>query len=83
MSSLPSFQGGHHNPIQNLQTEELIWLERIATHLRDLQFGTIQIVVHNGQIVQIEKTERHRYDVHESIPAYKEKGATTHAKRKR
>ncbi|WP_051287291.1 YezD family protein [Paenibacillus taiwanensis] len=83
MSSLPSYQGGTHNSIHNLQTDELIWLERIATHLRGLQFGAIQIVVHNGQIVQIEKTERHRYDVHDAMPAYKEKGATTHAKRKR
>lgn len=39
-----------------------LWLERIAQTLNGLEFGTVQIVVHDGRIVQLEKTERRRFD---------------------
>lgn len=39
-----------------------IWLERIAQTLNGLEFGSVQIVVHDGAIVQVEKTERRRYE---------------------
>jgi hypothetical protein len=42
---------------QNLQ-----WaLQQIEASLRDLQFGTLTLVVQDGVIVQVERTERHRY----------------------
>lgn len=37
------------------------WLERIAGLLNDMEFGSLQIVVHEGQIVQMERTERKRF----------------------
>lgn len=39
-----------------------VWLERIAGLLNEMEFGSVSIVVHEGQIVQIERTERKRYD---------------------
>ena len=39
-----------------------VWLERIAELLNGLEFGSVSIEVHEGQIVQIERTERKRYD---------------------
>ncbi|WP_454192692.1 YezD family protein [Paenibacillus sp. Marseille-Q7038] len=39
-----------------------VWLERIAELLNEMEFGSVSIVVHEGQIVQIERTERKRYD---------------------
>lgn len=44
-----------------LQVDSL-WLERIAQSLEGLSFGSVQIVVHEGKIVQLEKTERYRYE---------------------
>ncbi|ALS23388.1 MULTISPECIES: YezD family protein [Paenibacillus] len=39
------------------------WLERIKEQVTGIQYGTVQITIHNGQIVQIDRTERSRYDV--------------------
>ncbi|WP_438445928.1 YezD family protein [Gorillibacterium sp. sgz5001074] len=44
-----------------LHVDEL-WLERIAQSLEGISFGTVQIVVHEGKIVQLEKTERYRFE---------------------
>lgn len=38
------------------------WLNRIAGLLSDMEFGSLNIVVHEGQIVQVERTERKRYE---------------------
>ncbi|AZS13556.1 YezD family protein [Paenibacillus motobuensis] len=40
-----------------------VWLERIAEMLNEMEFGSLNIVVHEGQIVQLERTERKRYEV--------------------
>ncbi|QRG66621.1 YezD family protein [Brevibacillus choshinensis] len=34
--------------------------ERIARALEDLEYGSIHIVVHDSQVVQIERTEKYR-----------------------
>lgn len=39
-----------------------LWLERIAQSLEGISFGCVQIVVHEGKIVQLEKTERYRFE---------------------
>lgn len=38
------------------------WVKRIAEQIQGLAYGSVQITVHEGQIVQIERTERHRQD---------------------
>jgi hypothetical protein len=38
------------------------WLARIKEAVTGLKYGTVQIVVHDGRIVQIERTERFRYE---------------------
>jgi hypothetical protein len=38
------------------------WNERITSALNGLEYGSVQIVVHEGRIVQIERTERKRFD---------------------
>lgn len=35
-------------------------VEQIAQALRSLRYGTVQITVHNGRVVQIDKVERVR-----------------------
>jgi len=39
-----------------------IWTERILDSIRGLEYGTVQIIVHDGRIVQIERTERKRFE---------------------
>ncbi|MBN2982865.1 MULTISPECIES: YezD family protein [Cohnella] len=38
------------------------WVNRITDAVSGLQYGTVQIIVHDGRIVQIERTERRRFD---------------------
>jgi hypothetical protein len=39
-----------------------IWGKRILNSVNGLEYGTVQIVVHDGRIVQIERTERKRFE---------------------
>ena len=36
-------------------------IEAVARAIGDLRFGTIQLTVHEGRLVQVDVTERHRY----------------------
>lgn len=38
-----------------------VWMNRITELLDDMEFGSLHIVVHEGQIVQMERTERKRF----------------------
>ncbi|MEI9963318.1 MAG: YezD family protein [Limisphaerales bacterium] len=38
------------------------WLEVVREHVGSLRYGVVQIVVHDSQVTQIEKTERVRLD---------------------
>jgi len=41
---------------------EAAWLEIVRRHVGSLRFGVVQIVVHDSQVTQIDKTERVRLD---------------------
>ena len=43
-------------------TEPAPWLDVVFQQVSDLRFGFVQIVVHDGRVVQIEKTEKVRID---------------------
>lgn len=76
MSVLTSVQE-HDNDLSDLEPEELLWLHRITDHLRNMKFGSLHIIIHEGRIVQLERTEKHRYDMNEALSLYKEKGGTS------
>jgi hypothetical protein len=38
------------------------WLETVRKQVASLRFGVVQIVVHDSQVVQIERTEKVRLD---------------------
>lgn len=38
------------------------WLGRIVDQVNGLQYGSVNITVHDGRIVQIDRTERTRFD---------------------
>ncbi|CAG7620889.1 hypothetical protein PAESOLCIP111_02304 [Paenibacillus solanacearum] len=44
-----------------LQVDEL-WTKRILQSVNGLEYGIVQIVIHDGRIVQIERTERKRFE---------------------
>lgn len=37
-------------------------LQRVAEAIRDLRFGSVEIVVHDGKVVQIERREKLRIE---------------------
>jgi hypothetical protein len=43
------------------------WLSVVAEQLKGLHFGVVQIVVHDSKVVQIERTERTRFEVPQGI----------------
>ena len=42
--------------------EKMAWLEIVRRQVGSLRFGVVQIVVHDSQVTQIDKTERVRLD---------------------
>lgn len=38
------------------------WLVLVQQHVQSLRYGVVQIVVHDGRVTQVEKTERVRLD---------------------
>jgi hypothetical protein len=47
--------------------EKTDWLEVVRQQVGSLRFGVVQIVVHDSQVTQIEKTERVRLDKPQKI----------------
>lgn len=45
------------------------WVDLVKEQVRSLQFGVLQIVVHDGQVVQIERTEKFRFEKNGSSAA--------------
>lgn len=52
-------------PLESQQLEHV--LAHVHQALQDLRFGAIEIVVHNGQVVQIERKEKVRLSPASSI----------------
>jgi hypothetical protein len=42
--------------------DELKWLELVIQHVNSLNYGTVEIIVHDSRVIQIEKTERVRLE---------------------
>jgi hypothetical protein len=47
-------------PVEEIESAN--WVQLVKQSVQGLQFGVVQIVVHNGQVVQIETTEKVRLD---------------------
>lgn len=54
--TLPS----HPNPVGAPSPQDPAWLELVRRQVSSLQFGIVQIIVHDSRVTQIEKTERVR-----------------------
>jgi hypothetical protein len=42
------------------------WVELVRQKVEALEFGSVQIVVHESRVVQVESTERYRFDLRKS-----------------
>jgi len=42
------------------------WLRVVTAQVESLRFGVVQIVVHDNRVVQIERTEKLRFDQSEA-----------------
>jgi hypothetical protein len=63
---------------------DALWLERIAGSLNGLEYGTVQIVVHDGAIMQIDRTERRRFEAEPArAAAAPAPGAVAHRRKQR
>lgn len=38
------------------------WMEAVRRHVASLRYGVVQITVHGGRVVQVERTERFRFE---------------------
>ncbi len=50
------------NRTAGTERAEPAWLAVIKNQIESLRFGTVQVVVHEARVVQIEKTEKVRFD---------------------
>jgi hypothetical protein len=44
------------------------WIDLVQQQVTSLRFGVVQITVHDGRVVQVETTERLRFDKPTSEP---------------
>jgi len=38
------------------------WLQLVRDHVGSLKYGTVQITIHDGRVVQVERVEKLRFD---------------------
>lgn len=59
VNEMTNREASHDNGIREV-------LEDIKDQLAQLRFGSLEISVHNGQVVQIERREKKRYEKRET-----------------
>ena len=53
---------GINSKIGDQNLSNMNWLELVRQHVGSLRYGVVEIIVHDGKVTQIEKTERLRLD---------------------
>jgi len=48
--------------------DEPEWLALVRSQVRDLRYGVVQVVVHDGRVTQIERTEKVRLGTDRADP---------------
>lgn len=61
-STAPSVEAEASSATQD-QVSSSPWLTVVADRVKTMRYGVVQIVVHDSKVVQIERTERTRFDV--------------------
>jgi hypothetical protein len=58
-----SLSENRSQPLEVPEFQTQPWLALVVDKVKSLQYGVVQIVVHDSHVVQVERTERHRFDV--------------------
>lgn len=56
-------EGESQSSSGDVEAADAPWLALVADKVKSLNYGVVQIVVHDSRVVQVERTERHRFDV--------------------
>lgn len=64
-------------PNSQISTNEQL-VVRILKALEGLEYGAVQIVVHDSQVIQIDRTEKHRFPL-EKVQSSKSKSISSKA----
>ena len=51
-----------HKVVPEGKDDDSKWLELVTRQVKSLRYGVVEIIIHDGQVIQIEKTERVRLD---------------------
>jgi hypothetical protein len=51
-----------HKSPETASDADTRWLNIVRQHVQSLQYGVVQIIVHDSRVTQIERTERVRLD---------------------
>lgn len=57
-----------HRVVQSQQHNQDI-AHKILLAIKDLRFGSVEVVIHDSKVVQIERKEKIRFDTHQSQPS--------------
>ena len=61
MALIPMAQGPETGPQDSLALPPAL-LEELRRALRSIRYGTIELVIHDGRVVQLERREKVRFD---------------------
>jgi hypothetical protein len=53
------------NNIQNPQEEQKL-VQEILTAIKSVRYGSVEIIIQNSKVVQIDRTDKLRFDAHKS-----------------
>jgi hypothetical protein len=56
---------------QTPETNAESWLDIVRQKVEAMRFGSVQIVVHEGRVTQVESTEKTRLPSEPTIPSHK------------
>ena len=57
----PARQPSHHTALHRHEAAAALALQGVTEAIGKLRFGTIQLTVHDGRVVQLDVTERQRF----------------------
>ena len=65
-AAAPKSQAEEKRPASEV-SEVPSWLSLVAEKVKSMRFGVVQIIIHDSKVVQIERTERTRFDAPQSV----------------
>jgi hypothetical protein len=48
--------------LTDTHSDDQAWIRSVRDAVRDLRYGSVEVVVHEGRVVQIERREKVRFD---------------------